>query len=161
MNKRGLRKSSLPLIVFVLLLSACKPPAGEAGVANPEFFNFVAQTVQFLLMAALTYYLLVTRPKDLEEEEHYRFLKGAEKGDAVVLKSGILGKVQSVAEDAVTVEIAQNVKVRVQPKSVKPVDPEKYKKVSKDEQKDNSKKESKTKGKKKAESKSKKGKNSK
>jgi len=54
----------------------------------------------------------------------------------VILKSGILGKVQSVSEDFLTVEIASNVKVKVEATSVEAYDPEKGKadkdKVGKD-----------------------------
>ncbi len=64
----------------------------------------------------------------MKELKHEKFLKEVKKGDQVVLKSGIIAKLQSSSEDFITVEIAPNVKVKVEATAVQAYDPEKYKK---------------------------------
>ena len=111
----------------MLAISGCQPPA-SAGTGQQAFSQFLIETVTFVLMAAFIYYWLVTRPMEMKELKHEKFLKEVKKGDQVVLKSGIIAKLQSSSEDFITVEIAPNVKVKVEATAVQAYDPEKYKK---------------------------------
>jgi len=119
----------VPVVVLsVVLLSGCTPPPGAGEMQGKDaFFKFLIETVTFVLMAAFIYYWLVTRPAEMKELAHGKFLKEVKKGDQVILKSGMLAKVHSVSDDFLTVEIASNVKVKVESGSVQAYDPEKKK----------------------------------
>ena len=66
----------------------------------------------FVAMGLLMYALLI-RPQQRREKEQREMLARIEKGDQVVTTGGIHGKVTGVADDVLTVEIAQNVRIKL------------------------------------------------
>lgn len=62
---------------------------------------------------ALIFYFLVIRPQQKTAKEHKKLLAELQKGDAIVLSCGIHGRVASIADDTVSVEVADNVKIKV------------------------------------------------
>jgi preprotein translocase subunit YajC len=63
------------------------------------------------------------RPQMKRQKEHRQMLSALAKGDEVVTNGGIAGRVEEVGESFLTVEIAPNVKVRVQKGSISQVLP--------------------------------------
>ena len=70
-----------------------------------------------VLMFVLLYFLLL-RPQMKRAKEHRSMLTALQKGDEVVTAGGTLGKITSVADNYVRLEIAPNVEVTVQKQSV-------------------------------------------
>ncbi len=70
-----------------------------------------------VLMFAIFYFLLI-RPQQKRAKEHKSMLEALKRGDDVVTSGGIHGKVTGITDDVLTLEIAQNVKVRVQKQAV-------------------------------------------
>lgn len=66
----------------------------------------------------LIFYFLLIRPQRKEQNRHKKFLSELKKGDEVVTSSGIYGRVAGIADNVVTLEIANQVKVRVTKNSV-------------------------------------------
>lgn len=66
-----------------------------------------------LIILFVIFYFLLIRPQQKKAKEHRDMLGKLEKGHMVVTSGGICGKVTGVAEDSVTVEIADNVRVKV------------------------------------------------
>ncbi|MFP5212454.1 MAG: preprotein translocase subunit YajC, partial [Acidobacteriota bacterium] len=60
------------------------------------------------------FYFLLIRPQQKRQKEHKAMLEGLQKGDVVVTQGGIIGKITGVAENAITIEIAEKVRVKVQ-----------------------------------------------
>jgi preprotein translocase subunit YajC len=67
-----------------------------------------------LLMVYFIFYVLVIRPKQVEERAQKDLLDGLKKGDAVVTSSGIFGRVNKIDEQSVSLEIAPQVVIRVE-----------------------------------------------
>ena len=70
-----------------------------------------------LLMLGLffvAFYLLLIRPQQKRAKEHAQMVAALQKGDEVVTAGGVLGKVTAVADDFLTVEIANGVAIKVQ-----------------------------------------------
>ena len=65
-----------------------------------------------ILMVAV-FYFLVIRPASKQEKDRKARLSKLDKGDQVRLTGGILGKVVSIEDQIVFVEIADKVKIRV------------------------------------------------
>lgn len=59
------------------------------------------------------FYFMILRPQKKREDEHKKMLESLKQGDKIVLSSGIHGTVSSVEPDTLTVQIADNVRVRV------------------------------------------------
>ena len=68
-------------------------------------------------MFALMYFLLI-RPQQKRAKDHKKVLSELKKGDEVVTNGGIVGKINSVDETFVDLEIASGVTVKVQKQGV-------------------------------------------
>jgi preprotein translocase subunit YajC len=66
----------------------------------------------FILMFVVFYFLLI-RPQQKKTKQHKTFLESLKRGDTVVTSGGIYGKITGITDDAVTMEIAEKVRVRV------------------------------------------------
>ncbi len=66
----------------------------------------------FILMFVVFYFLLI-RPQQKKAKQHKTFLESLKKGDTVVTSGGIYGKITGITDDAVTMEIAEKVRIRV------------------------------------------------
>lgn len=89
--------------------SSASAPTGTATPQQPSFFGMM---MPFLLMLAVVYFLMI-RPQQKKMKEHQNLLGGLKHGDQVVTSSGILGKIAGLSDKIATVEIADNVKVKV------------------------------------------------
>jgi preprotein translocase subunit YajC len=65
-----------------------------------------------LAMFAIFYFLLI-RPQQKRAKQHKEMIDAIKSGDQVVTAGGIHGKVVSVQEKAVTLEIATGVRIKV------------------------------------------------
>lgn len=61
----------------------------------------------------LIFYFMILRPQKKREDEHKKLMESLKHGDKIVMSSGIHGTVSGVEEDVVVVQIADNVRVRV------------------------------------------------
>ena len=70
----------------------------------------------FIMMAVFVviFYFLLIRPQQKKQKEHQAMLSKIAAGDEVVTAGGILGRVVEVGEQFLTVEIADNVRIKVQ-----------------------------------------------
>ncbi len=102
-----------PSVAFAQNSLPTSAPAAIPTGATP--YEFIFGTVQFFLLSFFVYYMLVLRPQQLREEEQGRFLKTLKKDDDVLTSGGIFGKVVSVGDGFVSVEIASGTKIKIQP----------------------------------------------
>lgn len=79
-----------------------------------------SQWTFFIMMGAmvLIFYFLLIRPQKKKQQEHDKFVNAIKKGDKVVTQAGIYGRVAGVADNTVTVEIAQGVRVKMLKSSI-------------------------------------------
>ena len=66
-------------------------------------------------------YFLVLRPQQKKIKEQQTMLSTLKHGDEIVTTSGILGKVTGITEKVVTVEVADNVRVKMMKSQVSQV----------------------------------------
>jgi preprotein translocase subunit YajC len=66
-----------------------------------------------LILIFIVFYFLLIRPQQQERKKHMEMIAALKKNDIVVTSGGMIGKVKSVADDEVRVELAPNVDVRV------------------------------------------------
>jgi preprotein translocase subunit YajC len=60
------------------------------------------------------FYFLLIRPQQKKQKEHQAMLSKIATGDEVITAGGILGKVVETGEQFLTIEIADNVRIKVQ-----------------------------------------------
>ena len=92
--------------MFSTLFAAAAAPAA-AGEPNPMY------SFGFLILLFVVFYFLLIRPQQKRAKEQRKLISEIAKGDGVIA-AGILGRVENVGEHFLTVEVADNVQIRVQ-----------------------------------------------
>lgn len=87
--------------------AAAAPPAG-GDLAT----GVIGQIVPIVLIFVVFYFLLI-RPQQKRLKAHQEMVAGVKRGDVVVTSGGLIGKVRTVQDDELRVELAPNVEVRV------------------------------------------------
>lgn len=67
-----------------------------------------------LVLIFVVFYFLLIRPQTKRAKEHREMVGKLASGDEVVTNGGLLGRVTEVGDNFLTLEIADNVRVRVQ-----------------------------------------------
>lgn len=70
------------------------------------------QMVPFLFIFAVMYFLII-RPQAKRQKEQQKFLSELKRGDEVITSGGILGRIEGITEQFVTIEIADGVRVKM------------------------------------------------
>jgi preprotein translocase subunit YajC len=95
--------------IFVALFAASTSFAQAQGQPGPSTLEMLVMPAGFLLIM----YFFMIRPQQKRAKEHQAFLASLKSGDEVVTAGGIIGRVKSVAEGFVSVEIAGNTVIKV------------------------------------------------
>jgi preprotein translocase subunit YajC len=82
----------------------------------------IMSILPIILMFIVLYFVMI-RPQMKRAKEHKAMVDALQKGDEVVAAGGVLGKVTKVADNYVTIEIADKIEIRVQRPSVQLVLP--------------------------------------
>lgn len=83
---------------------------GQAAPAGP--LSGVVGMLPLVLIFGVMYFLLI-RPANKQRKEHQALLNALKKDDEVVTSGGIYGRIVTLDERVVTLEIADKVKIRV------------------------------------------------
>lgn len=92
-------------------------PAGAAP-GGSGLLSFLPLIIIFVI-----FYFLLIRPQTKRAKEHKAMVEALGKGDEVVTGGGIAGRITGVSEAFITVEIADNVAVKVQRGSIQSILP--------------------------------------
>ena len=74
----------------------------------------------WMIVILVVMWLLMMRPQRKKEKEEQKFRSGLKKGDRVVFSGGIYGKVHSVDEHTVEVEVSNGVIMTVEKGMIQP-----------------------------------------
>lgn len=77
----------------------------------------IEMLLPFVAMFAIFYFLII-RPQGKKMKDHEKFVKDLKRGDSVVTASGILGTIDGLTEQIVTLEIASGVKIKLLKKQI-------------------------------------------
>ena len=66
-----------------------------------------------LILIVVVFYFFMIRPQMKRQKETRQFREGLRKGDKVVTTGGIYGKIVSVQETTINLEIAKDVQIKV------------------------------------------------
>ncbi|MBI5344443.1 MAG: preprotein translocase subunit YajC [Deltaproteobacteria bacterium] len=91
--------------------------AEEGAQQSPTGISSILGYAPIAVLFVIFYFLLI-RPQQKRAKEHKDMVSKIQKGDNVILSSGIHGRVHSVADDFISVEIADNVRVKVSKEAV-------------------------------------------
>ena len=102
------------------LLSTAAPEwVGFLGqAASGGASAFISQVGPLIAILGIVYFLII-RPQQAETKKHQTLLASLQKGDPVVLSSGMHGTVFEVSADTVVLEVAPGTTVTVDKASIK------------------------------------------
>ena len=89
-------------------LAFAQSAGGTAGGPSP-----IVSLMPIALMFVVLYFLLI-RPQQQRTREHDAMINSLKRNDEIVTTGGIYGRIQSIADKILVVEIAPNVRVRVE-----------------------------------------------
>jgi preprotein translocase subunit YajC len=87
--------------------------AQAAGAPAPQGGLFTSFPFMMIGLLAIMYFIMI-RPQMKRQKEHRAMLDKLSKGDEVITNGGIAGTVTDIGDNFITVEIADNVRIRVQ-----------------------------------------------
>ena len=99
------------------LLDLLIPAAYAQAAAPAPQGGGIGMMLMPLILIAVMYFLMI-RPQMKRAKEHRSMLDALSRGDEVITNGGIAGVVTDIGDNFVTVEIADNVRVRVQKSAV-------------------------------------------
>lgn len=91
------------------LISVANAQSAGAGPQGSPLMTFAP-----LVLIFVVFYFLLIRPQAKKAKEHREMVAKLQAGEEVITAGGLAGKVIEAGESFVTLEIAQNVQVKVQ-----------------------------------------------
>lgn len=92
--------------------------AQDAAAQPNTLMSFLPLVIIFVI-----FYFLLIRPQMKRAKEHKKLVAELGNGDEVVTNGGLLGKITKVGESFVTIELADNVQIKLQRQAITSVMP--------------------------------------
>jgi preprotein translocase subunit YajC len=86
----------------------------QQGQGGGEIYSTI---IMFALIIGIFYFMII-RPQQKRQKEREALLTQIKKGDKIITSGGIHGKVLAVEEKTMLIEIADNVKVKIERNSI-------------------------------------------
>ncbi len=93
-----------------LLGMAQTPQGGTPGQQSQG--NFLMTFAPLIIIFVIFYFLLI-RPQKKQQKKVQEMLNAIRKGDNVITRGGLHGKITAIADNVLTLEIANNVNVKI------------------------------------------------
>ena len=97
------------LVLFVLMLISSNLAFAQTAPSGPPAFLQVVP----IIFAFVIIIFMQSRSQMKKQKQQKSFLEGLKRGDRVVTASGILGSVEGLTESFITLEIANDVKIKI------------------------------------------------
>jgi preprotein translocase subunit YajC len=95
---------------------AMAPPPGGPEGSSPGA-GFLGMLPPLIAMFAIFYFLLI-RPQQKKQKERDSMLDSLKEGNNVLTTGGLYGKIKKIKDDVITLQIADNVRVKISKDSV-------------------------------------------
>lgn len=99
-------------------LAATNTAASSAAAATQSTAGSSSASLIMLVVFVAVFYFLLIRPQSKRAKEHRNLLANLATNDEVVTNGGVLGKIVELQDDFVTLNIANNVDIKVQKSAI-------------------------------------------
>lgn len=89
-----------------LLFAMAPPPNGQGGAGS-----LISTLIMFAAIFFIFYFMII-RPQQKRAKEREKLLASIQKGDKVILSSGLYGTVAGLDEKTVLIDVGNNVKMK-------------------------------------------------
>ena len=90
------------------LLTVMAAQQAGGGQGGGSYSMIIMMVVMFGIM-----YFILIRPQQKKMKEHQNMLNNLQKGDVVVTRGGVIGKITGIQDNVFTLELQEKVRVRV------------------------------------------------
>lgn len=97
------------LVLLLTLAPALTLAQTPAGGAQPSMLEAL---FPFVIMFVILYFVLL-RPQMRKQKEHQSFVTALKRGDEIITQTGILGRIEGITDQFVTLEIADGVRIKM------------------------------------------------
>ena len=101
------------LNLVVVSIGSAQEALPPAGPPPPSLLGMLWQMLPMMVGVFLIFHFLVVKPQQKKLKEQQSLLASLKRGEQVVTTGGIHGRVSTLEKDSVLLEIAPNVKVKV------------------------------------------------
>ena len=101
------------LHAFLQQTQPAAPPAGTDPNAPPAGGGWLSSPLIPIAVIIVLFYFMVIRPQQQKAKEHKLMLANLKRNDDVITTGGLYGKVMALTDRVATLEIAPNVRVRI------------------------------------------------
>lgn len=103
----------MPKKLMTILLAVTAIAAPAYASAAPSGGSIIMQQMLFFVPLIAIFYFLLIRPQQQRQKRHRAMLDSVKRGDTVVTSGGLVGKVIKVGDTELTVELTDNVRVKL------------------------------------------------
>ena len=96
--------------------------AGNAAAPAGQQASSANMIIMLLVFLAIFYFLLI-RPQSKRNKAQQQLINGLQKGDEVVTIGGMLGRILNIEENIITLELSENLQIKIQKSAVASVLP--------------------------------------
>lgn len=100
-----------------MLMESIAWAEGTGGAGSGGGGNGLISLIPFAIIFVLFYFLLI-RPQQKKQKQQQALVEAVKKGDKIITTSGIWGTVTNLGKDTVTLQIADNVKIKMQRENI-------------------------------------------
>ncbi|MBX9872825.1 MAG: preprotein translocase subunit YajC [Burkholderiaceae bacterium] len=100
-----------------MFISSAFAQTAPAAAAGGDMQSSLLSMLPIVLMFVVLYFIMI-RPQMKKQKEHRAMVEALAKGDEVVTAGGILGRVSSLGDNFIGVELASGVEVQLQRQAV-------------------------------------------
>lgn len=102
------------LFLNLTFVSSAFAMAGQpgGGTGGKEGGSLVGLLLPMVVVFAI-FYLLLIRPQQKQQKKMKAMLESAQKGDEIITRGGIHGRIVGIADNIITLEIAENIKIKI------------------------------------------------
>lgn len=100
-----------------MFISSAFAQTAPAAAAGGDLQSSLLSMLPIVLMFVVLYFIMI-RPQMKKQKEHRAMVEALAKGDEVVTAGGILGRVSSLGDNFIGVELASGVEVQLQRQAV-------------------------------------------
>jgi len=99
------------MLDFVLMTSNAMAQEGaKAAAKQPSLFDSLLLPMGGFMMIM---YFLILRPQSKKAKEHTNMLKELKSGDEVITSGGIVGRIKSIADSFVTIDVSSQTSLKI------------------------------------------------
>lgn len=91
---------------MIQLFAMAPPPNGQSGAGS-----LISTLIMFAAIFFIFYFMII-RPQQKRAKEREKLLASVQKGDKVILSSGLYGTVAGLDEKTVLIDVGNNIKMK-------------------------------------------------